>query len=226
MVIRFQCSACSRPIEVDDEWGGKPVACPYCAETVTAPRESTLDEGAVPIHPEIAQDEFADAPSRGNDRPETDGWVHGDNATGVAPAVTTGTHAPQTPRRNVPAIVSIIALSVTIASIFAGVLVSVSYAPELKAFEEQMGPSPDIAQSQAVMEELFARNGGAPPSWLLGLLLAWFCGVSSCFIGVIAGGLGLQVQHQRPLAVISLVLCSCILMIGCVLPVLLSLVMA
>ena len=42
MAIRFLCSGCSQPIEVDDEWALRPVACPYCRQTVTAPGESTL----------------------------------------------------------------------------------------------------------------------------------------------------------------------------------------
>ena len=69
MTIRFQCGSCSQPIEVDDEWSAKPVACPYCRKTVTAPIESTLGDPAafqaatpietvrpgvqpVPIHPD------------------------------------------------------------------------------------------------------------------------------------------------------------------------------
>lgn len=46
MSIRFQCGSCSQPIEVDDEWASKPVACPYCRKTVTAPMESTLGDPA------------------------------------------------------------------------------------------------------------------------------------------------------------------------------------
>lgn len=42
MAIRFQCGACDQPIEVDDEWAGKPVLCPYCRKAITAPTASTL----------------------------------------------------------------------------------------------------------------------------------------------------------------------------------------
>ena len=44
MAIRFQCGACSQPIEVDDEWALRAVACPYCRKTITAPSESTLGD--------------------------------------------------------------------------------------------------------------------------------------------------------------------------------------
>ncbi len=46
MAIRFQCGACSQPIEVDDEWAQKLVVCPYCRKTVTAPMESMLPDPA------------------------------------------------------------------------------------------------------------------------------------------------------------------------------------
>lgn len=46
MTIRFQCGSCSQPIEIDDEWASKLVACPYCRKTVTAPIESTLGDPA------------------------------------------------------------------------------------------------------------------------------------------------------------------------------------
>ncbi len=44
MSVRFQCNHCTQPIEVDDEWASKMVACPYCRNTITAPSESTLTE--------------------------------------------------------------------------------------------------------------------------------------------------------------------------------------
>ena len=44
MAIRFQCGSCNQPIEVDDPWGGRTVACPYCHSTVTAPSASTLGD--------------------------------------------------------------------------------------------------------------------------------------------------------------------------------------
>lgn len=44
MVIRFECSSCAQPIEVDGEWASRTVACPYCRNTITAPAESTLTD--------------------------------------------------------------------------------------------------------------------------------------------------------------------------------------
>ncbi len=46
MAIRFVCSACRQPIEVDDEMANQAVTCPYCRTAVDVPAASTLDAGA------------------------------------------------------------------------------------------------------------------------------------------------------------------------------------
>ncbi len=43
MAIQFNCPGCRQPVEVDDEWAGQHVACPFCQRVVTAPRESTIN---------------------------------------------------------------------------------------------------------------------------------------------------------------------------------------
>ncbi len=42
MAIQFNCPGCQQPVEVDDEWAGEHVACPFCQRVVTAPAESTI----------------------------------------------------------------------------------------------------------------------------------------------------------------------------------------
>lgn len=42
MAVQFSCPACRQPIEVDDDWAGQHVACPFCQRVVTAPTQSTL----------------------------------------------------------------------------------------------------------------------------------------------------------------------------------------
>ncbi len=62
MAIRFQCSSCSQPIEIDDVWSSKLVACPYCQNTVTAPATSTLaDLTSTPTARQIVGDFAGDA---------------------------------------------------------------------------------------------------------------------------------------------------------------------
>ncbi len=50
MAIQFPCGACGQPVEIDDEWGGKTVACPFCHAQIIAPTESRLEnEEEVPM---------------------------------------------------------------------------------------------------------------------------------------------------------------------------------
>lgn len=49
MAIRFPCPSCEQPIEIDDQWSGQSVGCPYCKKVVTAPSSSTWPPGDVPI---------------------------------------------------------------------------------------------------------------------------------------------------------------------------------
>lgn len=53
MAIQFTCPACSQPIEIDDQYAGQQVVCPYCEGVVTAPAESqpvaTTQPAASPV---------------------------------------------------------------------------------------------------------------------------------------------------------------------------------
>ena len=49
MAIRFACPSCQQPIEIDDQWAGQSVGCPYCKKVVTAPPSSTWPPGEVPV---------------------------------------------------------------------------------------------------------------------------------------------------------------------------------
>ena len=49
MPIRFACPSCQQPIEIDDQWAGQSVACPYCKRVVTAPTTSTWPVGEIPM---------------------------------------------------------------------------------------------------------------------------------------------------------------------------------
>jgi hypothetical protein len=49
MAIRFSCPACQQPLEIDDNWAGQSVACPYCRRVVNAPQASTWPGSDVPM---------------------------------------------------------------------------------------------------------------------------------------------------------------------------------
>lgn len=44
-MIRFYCSHCGRPIEVDDAFAGAQATCPYCHQVTTVPQQSTYRPG-------------------------------------------------------------------------------------------------------------------------------------------------------------------------------------
>jgi hypothetical protein len=48
MAIQFQCPSCGQPIEIDDEWAGQEVSCPFCRKVVTAPANSTWHATRIP----------------------------------------------------------------------------------------------------------------------------------------------------------------------------------
>ncbi|MBN1510713.1 MAG: hypothetical protein JXB13_01740 [Phycisphaerae bacterium] len=66
MAIQFACPGCQQPIEVDDEWAHRQVACPYCRRTITAPAASTIDRLSPPVAKPLGNVEqvegLADAP--------------------------------------------------------------------------------------------------------------------------------------------------------------------
>ncbi|HUU84071.1 MAG TPA: hypothetical protein VM243_11265 [Phycisphaerae bacterium] len=72
MAIQFPCPACQQPIEVDDEWASRSVACPFCRTTVTAPATSTLaPPSGAPTASPVGADVFpptgpAELPPEGN----------------------------------------------------------------------------------------------------------------------------------------------------------------
>lgn len=47
MVVQFRCPSCEKPIEIDDEYAGRQVTCPYCHDVVDAPTESTYQSEPV-----------------------------------------------------------------------------------------------------------------------------------------------------------------------------------
>lgn len=55
MAIRFACPSCRQPIEIDNEWAGQSVGCPYCRKVVTAPHTSAWPESQIPVASPVRQ---------------------------------------------------------------------------------------------------------------------------------------------------------------------------
>ncbi len=45
MAIQFPCPSCHKQIEIDGEWAGRTVECPYCQAAVPAPSAPASDTG-------------------------------------------------------------------------------------------------------------------------------------------------------------------------------------
>lgn len=50
MPIQFACTTCGKPIEIDDEFAGQAVTCPYCRNVMQAPARSANSEAPNAIH--------------------------------------------------------------------------------------------------------------------------------------------------------------------------------
>lgn len=42
MAIQFYCPGCAQAIEIDDQYAGRPIACPFCQKITDAPQTSQL----------------------------------------------------------------------------------------------------------------------------------------------------------------------------------------
>src|SRR3990172_4295660 len=148
MAIRFQCGACSQPIEVDDEWASKAVACPYCRKTVTAPSESTLgDLTRIPMASPLGVGEHAAA----------------------VPAPTVGSYAGADPSANPMAVASFILACIMVVLLLAGAMLVASHALDLEQLQKDLQQQPGAesgSQFRAMMEYVKA-HGGRFPGWLV-----------------------------------------------------------
>jgi hypothetical protein len=65
MAIRFACPSCRQPIEIDDEWAGQSVGCPYCRKVVTAPAVSAWPSEQIPVAAPLGQPSAPTVPPPG-----------------------------------------------------------------------------------------------------------------------------------------------------------------
>ena len=183
MVIRFQCGSCSEPIEIDDEWASKSVACPYCRKTVTAPAESTLSDAdeiptAVPLSP-------------------------GAMAPAVVPSLSTGP-SPVLVQRNAMAVAAAVLASCLVGLMLAITLVLTPHAEEMEEFQQALSSAGGFAEMVKAQAEFYESRGGVP-SWMIAvgalegaMVLVW---IATLVCGIIA----VRRPHRHALSVAALV---------------------
>jgi DNA-directed RNA polymerase subunit RPC12/RpoP len=185
MAIRFQCSGCSQPIEVDDEWASRAVVCPYCRRTVTAPGSSTLgDISTIPTaRSALAGDETREFGHPAGASPAQAGYAG----------------------RNTLAVVAAILMGLMLIQLVAVSVIARAHAEEINTIYQhieestQQGGDPFTA-SQKALAELSEASGGGIPDWYLGMILL-FLGAALCWIaGVIFAGIAVTRPVGRRLA--------------------------
>lgn len=196
MAIRFQCAACTQPIEVDDEWALKAVACPYCRKTITAPAESTLgDLSRIPMASPLM---------------------------GVGGAVALRTSAPSAfappdSNANPPAVAAFILAAAMVLLLLSSTMIVASHPLELEQLQKDLQQQPGAdagSQVQSIMRYIEA-HGGRIPGWLMAAGWLGFFAMAAWPAAIVCGLLALRRRARRPMAVIALVSCGCVTLWFC-----------
>lgn len=184
MTIRFQCGSCSQPIEIDDEWASKPVACPYCRKTVTAPIESTLGDPAT-IQTAVPVATQAAVGSEG-------------------PAIPQGIPVVRS-RKNTLAIVALV-LSILSTSLFVATFgVAAAHSKEVEQLQSAMAEAPTFAEQSKIMSEMLEANPEALP-WLVMMTILPLGWMAANLAAVICAIIAVRRPVRRGLAVAALAL--------------------
>lgn len=177
MDVRFQCPACNQPIEVDGEWAGAAVACPYCQKTVTAPTSSTFQPSAPPP---TAQP-LAGAP----------GAYPGVATPGVYSAIPPG-------GRNT---VAVVGLSLAVAALLSALVVKVVISSHMDELREMgvMNATKSFADNTATFTEWMQKQGGLP-TWFMAIYLFTFLGLGTWVASLVCSIVAVRRPVRRNLA--------------------------
>jgi len=188
MAIQFQCGACHQPIEVDEEWGGKTVACPFCQSRVTAPTQTQLEDEAVPTaSPTMAQ------PPHPSHRAEP-------------------SYAPAQPKNTI-AIVAAVAAGLMLVALLGMRGVQNAHIGEIERMEARMLELSEegmgmFQASQTASMELMEANDGAIPGWIVSMWALMAVAGMLWVATLVCGILGARWLTHRRYAVGALVVCG------------------
>ncbi len=194
MAIRFQCGSCSQPIEVDDEWAVKAVACPYCRKTITAPAESTLDE--------VQQVPVATGLQPAQPDPPTS-----------APAVSQADLALLN-HPNTIAKVALILACVQVMLLVSFQVICASHRLELEEFVNAMVEAGTMAGMMKAQSEFYEARGGIP-QWMITITLLQVMTGLAWIAGLVCSLIGVRRIQRRGLAVAALAITGLIPILFC-----------
>lgn len=206
MVIRFLCPSCRQPIETDDEWAEKLVACPFCRATITAPAQSTLG----PI--EAAADIPGARPAWSPDAP----WGDVEATFSGPPRIT---FADDSARKDAnarrSATIAIVLAALSIAAFTVMSLILAPHREELFAFTKDFQDGASVMQAQKrMMDDLMSRPGGIP-GWYVASSVAMWLGMLLWLPALILTILGMRRAAARGRAVTAMLLSVIAPMICC-----------
>jgi hypothetical protein len=196
MAIRFSCPSCRQPIEVDDNWAGQTVACPYCRRVVTAPAQSSWPPPVIPVA----------APATGGIAPPPPpGIPAGQPVTGTFPA-----------RRSAGPSVAGWALTLAILAALLAVIGSLMwYGGIVQVALQRTGPDPSVPELQRTLQEI-VLSGSVPTSRAVTttLFAGTICGLIALVLAIrsLIGGEGHTGKAVVACVISSLfVACQCVL---------------
>lgn len=204
-MIRFQCASCQQPIEIDDEWALKAVACPYCRKTVTAPATSTIGQDdeiplAAPLAPGAATPATPVPPAGFPDYDATDPLGRlGDRQASAG---------------NPIAIVALALMLSAIVCLLVVVVIAAEHPAELTALTQRVEKAGSAKQQFEAMMSFFDEQGGMP-TWLIGFSLAQMGCLMLTLGALICGLLGLRRPAKHGLAAIAAAVSGGLLLLLC-----------
>lgn len=189
MAIRFQCAACSQPIEVDDEWASKAVTCPYCRKAVTAPAESTLDQTSFAG----SARSLLEAEATGNAAPYAPGSDPWHQSAPPAP-----------PRRSNG--VAIVGFVFGAMSLFCALGYAVTFVRHGGELMETLFPGGQMVDPMDGAEALTEKYDTGFPAWLVLMNCFIYGGLAAWLAGLICSIIGMTRNARKGWAVGGLVL--------------------
>ncbi|MCG3130599.1 MAG: hypothetical protein FLDDKLPJ_01364 [Phycisphaerae bacterium] len=206
MAIRFLCPSCRQPIETDDVWAEKLVACPFCRTTVTAPALSTL--GTVETVTGVPGARPAWSPDAS--------WSNADTgAPGPPQFVADGDSARKDAGARRLATLAIVLAGLSIVAFTAMSLIIAPHREELFAFTKDFQDGGSFMQAQKeMMNDLMNRPGGIP-GWYVGSSVAMWLGALLWAPALILALLGMRRAAARSRAITALLMTVVAPMICC-----------
>ncbi len=199
MAIQFACPGCQQPIEVDDEWAQRQVACPYCRRTITAPAASTIERLSPPAARPLGQAE-PDASSA-------------ESGSGAAPL--SGPPGAAVAEGNPYAVWALVASVLAVLCLLSvSVLVVIQVAGTIGP-----GNSPDeIQESFAELQKQWvdeAQKGKMPPALLM-MGLGMCAMVVTWATGLVLTVLALRRRARRGISIAALVITALLALYICI----------